>query len=160
MRRDDKEITSREKIDNIIMRSQVCRLAFAVENDPYMIPLSFGYDGSSIFFHTAKTGKKIDYIETNHKVCFEFEGNVRLLTDKEKACKCTFSFESVIGYGVVSELLSKDKKEYALNQIMLRYTGKKWTFEPLLFLKTRVWQISITSLSGKHTKNLCKSKSI
>ena len=96
MRRKDKGIPSRREIDAIIHGCDVSRLALAVENEPYMVPVSFGYDGAALFFHTAQSGKKIEFLESNNKVCFEFERNVRLQTSPDVACKWTFAFESVI----------------------------------------------------------------
>ncbi len=99
MRRTDKEVASRKEIDEIIRGSHVCRIGLAMDNMPYIVPVSFGYDGTSIYIHTAIEGKKVDYIKTNNNVCFEFERNVILNKDPDKACKWTFSYQSVIGWG-------------------------------------------------------------
>jgi len=63
MRRDDKIIANRVEIDDIINNSDVCRIAFAHNNTPYIVPVSFGYNGKSIFVHTATTGRKIEFIK-------------------------------------------------------------------------------------------------
>jgi nitroimidazol reductase NimA-like FMN-containing flavoprotein (pyridoxamine 5'-phosphate oxidase superfamily) len=78
MRRKDKEVTDQELISRIIRSCQVCRLGLAKDDAPYIFPVSFGYDGTAIFFHTAREGKKIDYINANSVVCFEFEHGVHL----------------------------------------------------------------------------------
>ena len=75
MRKKNREITNRKEIDEIIRDSQVCRLALSVDDIPYLVPLSFGYDGAAIYIHTALEGKKIDYFELNPRVCFEFEAS-------------------------------------------------------------------------------------
>jgi len=49
MRRKEKEIKSRAEIDEVIAGCQVCRLAFAVHGEAYLVPLSFGYDGSALY---------------------------------------------------------------------------------------------------------------
>lgn len=152
MRKKDKEITIREQIDEIIHGSQVCRLALAADDLPYLVPVSFGYDGSAIYLHTALEGKKIQYFESNNRVCFEFERNVRLLRDSNDACKWSFSYESVIGNGTIHELVNTEQKEYGLNQIMLQYSGKQWKFKDAIFSKARVWKISIDSLTGRRSK--------
>jgi len=152
MSRKEKEIKGREEIDEIIRGSQVCRLALAAENLPYLVPLSFGYDGSAIYLHTAREGKKIQCFKANNRACFEFERNVRLLRDTNNACRWSFSYESVIGYGAIHELVDPAQKEYGLNQIMLQYSGKQWKFKDAIFSKTRVWKISIDSLTGKRSK--------
>ena len=75
------------------------------------VPVSFGYDGESIYLHTAREGKKIDHFRNNQNICFEFERNVQLFSDLDNACKWTFSYESVIGFGKIQELGSLEQKE-------------------------------------------------
>jgi nitroimidazol reductase NimA-like FMN-containing flavoprotein (pyridoxamine 5'-phosphate oxidase superfamily) len=149
MRRKDKEIQSRGEIDAVIRGCQVCHLGLALENEPYVVPVSFGYDGSSLFFHTAASGRKIGFIEANNRVCFQFERDVKLQTDPEIACKWSFAFESVIGYGTVSELTEPAEKARGINQIMLQYSGREWEVNASVLAKTRVWQVRIESLTGK-----------
>ncbi|OHE74960.1 MAG: hypothetical protein A2107_14120 [Verrucomicrobia bacterium GWF2_62_7] len=152
MRRTDKEIADRQQIDEIIRGSLVCRVAMAKDNTPYVVPMSFGYDGAAIYLHTAPEGKKIEYFAANPQVCFEFEHNVELRRDPQSACKWTFSFESVIGYGTISELVEPVQKEQALNEIMRQYSGRTWPFEAASVAKVRVWKIAITSMTGKQSK--------
>ena len=152
MRRKDKEIPSRSEIDAIVRGCEVCRLAFAVENEPYIVPVSFGYDGTSLFFHTAASGKKIEFLEVNNRVCFEFDRNVRLQTDPETSCKWTFLYESVIGYGRVSELTDPAEKTRGLDQVMRHYSARQWEFNASVLAKTRVWQILIDSVAGKRAE--------
>jgi len=151
MRRRDKEITSRQEIDAIIRTALVCRIALADGNEPYVVPLSFGYDGAALFIHTAKSGRKIDFIEANSRVCFELEANVSLKTDDRDACKWTFEFESVIGYGAITELETAEDKARGLNQIMLHYSGREWDIDDAASATTRVWRIDIESVTGKRS---------
>lgn len=151
MRRTDKEIRSREEIDEIIRGSDVCRIAMAMDNMPYIVPVSFGYDGESIYLHTAMEGKKINHFRNNENICFEFERNVKLFRDQEIACKWTFSYESVIGIGKIYELASLEQKEVGLNKIMSHYSGKDWVFGEDQLRNIRVWKIEIASVTGKRS---------
>jgi nitroimidazol reductase NimA-like FMN-containing flavoprotein (pyridoxamine 5'-phosphate oxidase superfamily) len=150
--RTDKEISDRRQIDEIIRGSLVCRVAMAKDNAPYVVPMSFGYDGAAIYLHTAPDGKKIEHFLANPQVCFEFERNVELRRDPQIACKWSFNFESVIGYGTISELAEPTQKEHALNEIMRQYSGKTWPFESASVAKVRAWKIAITSMTGKQSK--------
>jgi uncharacterized protein len=152
MRRHDKEIMDRQHLDAIIHGSQVCRLALAKDNVPYVVPLSFGYDGTAIYFHTAPNGKKIEHFEANPLVCFEFERNVELRRDPQIACQWSFNFECVIGYGRLRELVEPGQKEHALNEIMCQYSGRTWPFDSDAVAKVRAWKVTITSLTGKQSK--------
>lgn len=151
MRRTDKEITDQRQMDEIIRGSLVCRLAMAKDNAPYVVPMSFGYDGAALYLHTALGGKKIECFEANPQVCFEFERNVELRRDPQIACKWSFHFQSVIGYGTISELVEPAQKEHALNEIMRQYSGKSWPFESASVAKVRVWKIAIASMTGKES---------
>jgi len=79
MRRTDKEITERVLMSEIINKAQVCRLGLAMGNTPYVLPVSFGYDGQAIYFHTAPEGRKITFLAANPQVCVEFEHGVEVV---------------------------------------------------------------------------------
>lgn len=151
MRRRDRLVEDRREIDAIIRGSEVCRLALAKDNEPYLVPLSFGYDGESIYLHTAGTGKKIEFFEASARVCFELERNVRLVRDDGDACEWSFVFESVIGYGKISELVDLDGKSFALSQITHHYGGTQSNFEGFDLNRVRTWRIAIESVQGKRT---------
>lgn len=151
MRRDEKQIRNRTQIDGIIHASQVCRLAMAKDNLPYLVPLSFGYDGKTIYLHTAVAGRKIEYFQSNPNVCFEFEHQVRLVTHDLSPCKWSFSFECVIGHGTISELSDPKEKEYGLEQIMRHYSNRQWQYNEKAVARTRIWKIAIQEITGKRS---------
>jgi nitroimidazol reductase NimA-like FMN-containing flavoprotein (pyridoxamine 5'-phosphate oxidase superfamily) len=155
MRRTEKEIRDPGIIAQIISGSQVCRLGLAKDNVPYVIPVSFGYDGSSLYIHTAHAGRKIEFFQANPNVCLEFEYAVTLKTHESSPCNWSFSFQSVIGYGVISELTDPAEKSAALQLIMGQYSEqKKWSFSDAGVAGVRVWKIAIESLSGKQSKDM------
>ncbi len=151
MRRKEKEIKDRGAIDAIINASEVCRVALAKDNQPYLVPLSFGYDGRAIYLHTAVEGKKVEFIKANNRVCVEFEHSARLKTHEQLACKWSMLYESVIGDGTIQELIETRDKQYGLNQIMRHYSGKDWDFDAGAMDRTRVWKIVLGSISGKRS---------
>ena len=151
MRRKDKEIKDQEIIENVIKNSEVCRLGMSWDNEPYVIPISFGYDGGAIYFHTAVKGKKIDFFEANNRICFEFEHGVKLLPDDDTPCNWTFSFQSVIGFGRISEMLTDEEKISGLNHIIQQYSERPWDFSDARLDNLRVWKIEIDEISGKQS---------
>ncbi len=152
MRRAEKEIRSRERIDEIIAGCDVCRLGLTRNDVPYIVPVSFGYDGESLFFHTAAQGRKIDFLTSGNPVCFEFERAVKVLGNDERACSWSCAFQSVIGYGRVCEIVDGDGKRDALNCLMRHYSGRDWSFEESHLAATRVWRVAIETLSGKESR--------
>ena len=153
MRRTDKEITERALMDQIVHKAQVCRLGLAMGDTPYIVPVSFGYDGTAIYFHTATEGRKIAFLTANPRVCFEFEHGVELIRHDSDPCKWTVSFQSVIGYGIVGELATPAEKAEGLNHIMRHYSGRAWPIGAQDVEHTRVWRLAIESLTGKQSKD-------
>lgn len=155
MRRKDREIPDRAEIDALLLRTKVCRVAFAVGGAPYIVPLSHGYDSEAgaLFFHTAREGKKIECIEANPRVCFEVEGSVAVKEGDERGCSWGVRYESVIGYGTISELVSLEEKEAGLRLTMRLQAGRdaEWTFAPKMVDATRVWRLDIESMTGKRS---------
>ncbi len=153
MRRADQEVRDRDAISQIIRKCQVCRLGLAIENTPYLLPVSFGYDGHAIYFHTAKEGRKLDFLTAGNPVCFEFEHGVRILPHDTNPCNWTFSFQSIIGYGTVSELVTHAEKQDGLQVIMRQYSGREWEFRREDVEAVKVWKLEIESMTGKQSKD-------
>jgi nitroimidazol reductase NimA-like FMN-containing flavoprotein (pyridoxamine 5'-phosphate oxidase superfamily) len=153
MRRTDKEIQDPALIAEIIAKAQVCRLALCKDGQPYLVPLSFGYDGACLFFHTAGEGMKLDYLAANPRVCFELEHDVRILPGQGDPCAWAFSFYSVIGFGTVEEILEPAAKRDGLNWIMRQYSGQSWEFRDQAVAPVRVWRIRVKQLTGKRSKD-------
>ena len=154
MRRADKEITDPGMISKIIGSCHVCRLGVAQDNIPYIIPVSFGYDGDALYVHTAQAGRKISFFEANPTVCLEFERGVDLKPHEHDPCSWSFSYQSVIGYGVIRELTDPAEMISALHLIMKQYSKQEWSFTVESIAALRVWKISIESLSGKQSKDM------
>lgn len=151
MRRKEKEITNKDQISQVIKKCQVCRLALSQNDIPYIIPVSFGYDGKTLYFHSANDGQKVDILSINNNVCFEFESGVEIIVDETKPCNWSFSFQSVIGFGKAEELLSPEDKIKGLQHIMAQYSEKEWGFETLPLNGLRVYEIKIESITGKQS---------
>jgi nitroimidazol reductase NimA-like FMN-containing flavoprotein (pyridoxamine 5'-phosphate oxidase superfamily) len=149
MRRKDKEINNQSLLEAVIRESKICRIALSKDNQPYLVPLSFGYDGTAIYLHTAKEGQKLEYIAANPNVCFEIEGKVKLLKNIKSACKWTFVYESIIGYGTIQEITEPEQKRSAIKQIVLHYSDTATDIPDTALADVRVWKIAIDSMTGK-----------
>ncbi len=125
------------------------RLAVSAGSLPYIIPLNYGYDGSHIYFHTAREGRKIAYLEGGGTVCFEMEQDVRLQPHDKAPCGWGMSGRSVIGYGQVSEVTGYTGKVEALSRIMAHYSDEAWEFTPEAVEAVRVWKLAAERVTGK-----------
>lgn len=155
MRRADRVITDPARIDAILRSATVCRLALAVANEPYVVPLSFGLAGGTprrLYFHGAPGGRKLDMLRENPRACFEVEGRVDLARG-ERPCDWTMLYESIIGYGQLTELSDPEEKRAGLECIM-RHHGAEGPFDfpDSMIAKTAVIRLDVTELSGKSNR--------
>ena len=150
MRRSEKEITDESAIEAIINASLVCRLALSDQDQPYIVPLSFGYQDRTLYFHSALEGKKIDILRKNNRICFEFDVNTEII-EAEKACKWGMKYQSVIGFGKAVLVENIQEKQKALNIIMNHYSDRNFQFPDKAIEKIAVIKIKIESMTGKHS---------
>jgi uncharacterized protein len=153
MRRGDKEITNRAEIDSVIRRSQVCRLGMADGDQPYVVPLCFGYDGKVLYFHCAEEGRKLDVLRNHRKVCLEFDV-VEDVVEADDACDWGIRYQSVIGFGSASFVENAVEKKDALNLVMAQYSNRKFSYSEAALSRTTVVKVVIESLTGKQSKRL------
>jgi nitroimidazol reductase NimA-like FMN-containing flavoprotein (pyridoxamine 5'-phosphate oxidase superfamily) len=73
MRIKDKEVTDIRIIEQIIMNNSICRIGLCNNNQPYVVPMNFGYKNNCLYIHSTKQGKKIDILKDNPNICFEVE---------------------------------------------------------------------------------------
>jgi hypothetical protein len=148
MHRNEREITDKKDIDDIIRRCRVCHLAMCDEGQPYVVPLNFGYDGGFLYFHAAPEGRKIDIIKRNNRVGFEFDILHDIVT-AEQACKWGAKYESVMGSGTAEIVDDLEAKKEALEWIMRQYGNGAWDFKEEILKKTLVLRVRILEISGK-----------
>lgn len=152
MRRNDREIKEQTEIKEVIKKANVCRLALIDGELPYIVALNFGYkpgNPSCLYFHCANEGRKIDILEKNNVVCFQMDIDHELVTAK-KACGFTMKFKSVLGYGKINKVSSKEEKIEGLNYIMKQYTGKdQFEYEDKMLDITTILRLEIDEITGK-----------
>jgi nitroimidazol reductase NimA-like FMN-containing flavoprotein (pyridoxamine 5'-phosphate oxidase superfamily) len=148
MRRSEKEITEKTEIESIIQQSMVCRLALSDGQTPYIVPLCFGYRNDTLYFHSAKEGKKLDLLEQNNQVCFEFDIGTEARSGKT-ACDWGLAYQSVIGFGQALMVEGVAEKRKALELITAQYADKAYTVTDGAAKETLVFKVEISSMTGK-----------
>ena len=147
------QITDTEQIRAILDTAKVLRLGLAVDNEPYVVPLNYGYtleDGCLTFYmHSAVKGKKLDMIRTNPNVYFEldcglipFEGKV--------ACQYGLSYSAVMGRGKATLLEDPEQKMEAMSILMKSQTGKDFVFNERLVSIVAVIRLEVTEFTAKY----------
>ncbi len=150
MQRKEKEITSQEAIEAVIKKARVCRIGLSDGENPYVLPVCFGYKDMVLYFHSALSGKKMDILKKNPRVCLEFDINASILTASE-ACKWSMRYQSIIGHGQAVFLNKLEDKRKAFDIIMRQYSNDDFHFNATELEKTAVIKINIESLTGKQS---------
>ena len=148
MRKSEKEITSRAEIEEIISKSIVCRIALSENDTPYILPVCFGCEGDTLYFHSARRGRKLDILRRNNRVCFEMDIDIDLIRG-DKACSWGMKYRSVIGFGTASILEDPAEKRKGLDAIMRHYSGPAGNYSEKELNRTTVVKVQINSLTGK-----------
>ena len=150
MRRKDKEITDTEEIERIIKRAISCRIGLVDNDEPYVVPVCFGYERNALYFHGALEGRKVELIKKNKKICFEIDTDVKVVRSEEP-CKWAMKYRSVIGVGRAHILESDEEKSHGLRLIIRQYSGDKFNFSKLEVDSVLVVRVEIESITGKQS---------
>jgi nitroimidazol reductase NimA-like FMN-containing flavoprotein (pyridoxamine 5'-phosphate oxidase superfamily) len=152
MRKKEKEVSDIPELESIISRSDVCRVAFADKDVPYIVTMNFGFvsgDPGIIYFHCANEGRKLEMIRKNNYVCFEMDTDHEIETGKQ-ACDYGMKYSSIVGYGFISKVNDSGEKIKGLNYIMEHNKGTgEFTYRPEMLSKTTVLRLDITEMTGK-----------
>ena len=128
MRRSQCEIVEKEKIEEIVRRCRVGRLATTgTDGYPYVTPLNYVYWNDAVYFHCARKGEKLDNIAADPRVCFAVDIPLAYKgTDCDPGappCNVHQFYHSVLIRGraeIVEEIM---KKVAALNALMAVHEG-------------------------------------
>ncbi len=155
VRRSEREIQSEAELRAILERERVVRIAFASGDEPYVVPLSYGFDPVLVvlYLHTAAEGRKADFAARNPRVCFDVEGPSTLLR-AESACAWGLEYESVIGYGTLHVVRDDVEKAKALDCILRQHGSRRRArFTPNSLDGVTIWRLEIESMTGKRSKS-------
>ena len=115
-----KQLLSMEDTVAVLDRCSNGVLACLGDGDyPYSVPLSYVYFNDKIYFHSAKTGHKIDAITKNPKVSFSVIDEDTIVSEK-----FTTNFRSVIAFGKARIVEGVERLE-ASRAFVEKYSGNQ-----------------------------------
>lgn len=156
MRKSNREITDPADLIDILDRCDVCRIGLSTNEQPYIVPMNFGYrwdeHGLVLYFHGAAEGRKLDMIRQNHQACFEMDHRHELRPG-DTACRYSMNYESIMGEGWIEPVFDLEEKLDALNMIMRHYSDRSdWVFDQSALTVTTVLRLRVKSFTGKRLK--------
>ena len=153
MTKRERQITDEAQIMGILDAGKVLHLGLAVDNEPYVVPMNYGYTKENgklvVYLHSATRGKKLDMIRANPKVFFEIDCDL-VPFEGELPCQYGLSYSSVMGKGVARIVDDVEEKKKAMSVLMKTQTQKDFTFEDRLVSIVAVIRIDVEAYTAKH----------
>ncbi len=94
------------EIEEVLYNNAVGRIACSNNNQPYIVPINYVYDGAYIIAH-ATEGQKIDIMRNNSAVCFEVDEIVNFT-----------NWKSVVIQGTYEEITDEKDKQEAMDKLV------------------------------------------
>ena len=153
MTKRERQVTDPVQIRRILDTGKVLHLGLAVNDEPYVVPMNYGYtmeDGKLVLYlHCAHQGRKLDMIRANSRVFFEIDCDHKPF-EGEKPCQYGLVYSSVMGRGNASIVEDVEEKKQAMAILMKTQTGKDFTFEDRLVSIVTVVRIDVAEYTAKH----------
>jgi nitroimidazol reductase NimA-like FMN-containing flavoprotein (pyridoxamine 5'-phosphate oxidase superfamily) len=154
VRRKDREVTDETVLKNVLKSTKYITIALCMNNNPYLISLSHGYDPAKncLYFHCASEGKKLVYATANNKVWGQ------AILDYGVTEECDYAYTSVQFEGKLFLLTEFAEKQHAI-EIMIRQLSQKpeeklQKIKPEKLTQTTMGRIDIMQITGKaHQKS-------
>jgi nitroimidazol reductase NimA-like FMN-containing flavoprotein (pyridoxamine 5'-phosphate oxidase superfamily) len=151
MRKTEKEITDPEEIKRILLGQRTATIAMCRNGEPYLVALTYAYspERSSIFFHCAAEGKKLDFMKANPRIwgqVVEDGGYVK--------GQCDHYFRSVHFWGTAEMVAGSEEKKAALSLLIEKHETEHVKMKQKLLGDAKlddvmVIRIKIDGMSGK-----------
>ena len=149
----ERQVTDPEQILHILDTGKVLHLGLAVDNEPYVVPMNYGYkmeDGKlTVYLHSALKGKKLDMMRANPKVFFEIDCDLQPFEGRVP-CQYGLVYSSVMGRGTTTIVEDVEEKKQAMSLLMKTQTGKDFSFEDRLVSIVAVVRIDVAEYTAKH----------
>ncbi|UCF99485.1 MAG: pyridoxamine 5'-phosphate oxidase family protein [Spirochaetaceae bacterium] len=155
MRRREKEIRNQQVLEELLRSAPVCRIGLApaagdagAEDYPFVVPVHFAHASGRIYIHCARTGRKIDMLTKNPRVCLEIDEYLGLKA-ADKACDYGTRFRSLIAFGRARIVAGTGKKRRALQLLMEKYAGRGFDLDEREIERVGIIEIRLEEVTGK-----------
>jgi nitroimidazol reductase NimA-like FMN-containing flavoprotein (pyridoxamine 5'-phosphate oxidase superfamily) len=113
--RPNRELYDKSDINRILIEGKFAVISMCRENEPYIVTLSYGYDSDNetLYFHCAKKGLKLDFLDSNKNVC------ATVIKDKGYVInECGHEYESVVFWGEMQIVNDLQEKKHGMSMML------------------------------------------
>jgi nitroimidazol reductase NimA-like FMN-containing flavoprotein (pyridoxamine 5'-phosphate oxidase superfamily) len=118
---------------------------------PYITPLNYVVRDGKIYFHCNLSGRKLDNLGENSRVCFEVSEVTKMTISEDRPCSCATRYRSVLAFGEARVVADLAEKAALLNLLVAKHAAGK-PFQPVDEQRAAtcvVVEIRIDQISGK-----------
>ena len=160
MRRKDKAVTELAEIEVIIRAAAYVTLGLSDAGEAYMVPLDFGYESDgralgAVYFHCARSGRKLDLIRRDPRVSLLFVAADHAFIDEgdgSMACTLNTDYRSVMALGEARIIESETEKLDAIRAVLKQHNCAHLPVAPENLAKTALVRVDLKSAVGKAYK--------
>lgn len=157
MRRADREVVDIEIIKEILDKSYIIHLGMSNDDEPYVVPLHYGYvfmdDKITFYIHGAKVGKKYEFIKNNPKVFVQIDCDMKLIDGEDNPCKYSAEYASFMGKGEAFIVENVEEKIKGLKILMKTQVNREFEFNENMVNGVNVIKIVVKEYSAKKRSN-------
>jgi uncharacterized protein len=124
-----RNITDQAQIDHFLSIAKTGHLGMSNGTEPYIIPLNFCWWQGNLYFHGADSGRKIEMINANNRVCFSVCEEYGTIADPVPAMIDT-AYMSVFLSGTIERVQEPDEMRDAMQAMLDKYVPDYFS-EPL-----------------------------
>lgn len=146
-----RDLTFKPEMETIIQKCEICNMGMIDEEGfPYVLPMNFGYEDGYIYFHSSRTGKKIEVLKNNNNVCISFSADEKLQwVNEQVACSWGMQYKSVLAFGTVEFVDDYDLKVDALKIFMKNYSDIEFSFNAPAVKDILIFRVKIEVMKGR-----------
>lgn len=139
-------ITDQEQIAQFLQQAKVGHLGLSNEREPYVLPLNFAWWNGCIYFHGADSGRKVEMINANSRVCFSVCEEYGTIASPVPAHVDT-AYMSVFLAGTIERVQEPSEMREAMQAMLDKYVPGYFS-EPLLLQHVLKYRSSVGSATA------------
>ena len=124
-------------------------LTMCHNEEPYAVPINHAYRDGKLYFHCATTGKKLDMIRANPRVCYVVNNDFGNPGDFANGARCHGNWESVIVRGRARVIDDPDQLRDAFSIFMEYYSSVNFQPGKNSVKTTRIIIVDVESMAAR-----------
>jgi hypothetical protein len=146
-------VDCRDEMEEILRREAFGYLSLAKDGAPYIVPLNYAYLDGRILFHCSLSGKKLDYIRANPRVCFGVGRQSGQVQRHAGGDPCHVDSESVVCYGTARIIEDLEERRSALNRFNHAFRPRAKEISEEEASRCAVVEIRISEMTGRQERH-------